>query len=86
MLVASSIHAACRYFALLQKTLFKGQCALVTSYNPQAQDVTKEETGANTETDRQFIYNTYTELLQDVEASPDPTDQPHVLLCMEQGW
>jgi type I restriction enzyme R subunit len=30
--------------------------------------VTKEETGANTETDKQFIYNTYTELLKDVDA------------------
>jgi type I restriction enzyme, R subunit len=31
--------------------------------------VTKEETGANTETDKQFIYNTYTELLKDVTPS-----------------
>ena len=38
-----------------------------------AQDVTKEETGANTETDKQFIYNTYTELLKDVEAKPGMT-------------
>jgi type I restriction enzyme R subunit len=37
----------------------------VTSYNPQAQDVTKEEVGANTETDKQFIYNTYNDLLKD---------------------
>jgi type I restriction enzyme R subunit len=73
MLVASSIYEACRYFSLLQKTPFKGRCALVTSYNPQARDVTKEETGANTETDRQFIYNTYTELLQDIEPAPGKT-------------
>ena len=32
-----------------------------------------EETGANTETDKQFIYNTYTELLKDVEAKPGMT-------------
>lgn len=68
ILVASSIYEACKYFALFQKTPLKGKCALVTSYNPQAQDVTKEETGANTETDKQFIYNTYMELLKDVEA------------------
>ena len=66
ILVASSILEACRYFALFQKTPFKNKCAVVTSYNPSAQDVTKEETGANTETDKQFIYNTYTELLEDV--------------------
>jgi type I restriction enzyme, R subunit len=45
----------------------------VTSYNPQARDVTKEEIGANTETDKQYIYNTYTELLKDVEAKPGMT-------------
>ncbi len=70
MLVASSIHEACKYFALFQKTVFKGKCAVVTSYDPQAADVSKEETGANTETDRQFIYNTYAELLKDVAAQP----------------
>jgi type I restriction enzyme R subunit len=32
--------------------------------------VTLEETGANTETDKQFIYNTYTALLKDVERKP----------------
>ncbi len=70
LLIASSIHEACKYFALFQKTVFKGCCAVVTSYNPQARDVTLEEVGANTETDKQFIYNTYTELLKDVEANP----------------
>ena len=70
ILVASSIYEACKYFTLFQKTPFKGRCAVVTSYNPLARDVTLEETGANSETDKQFIYNTYTELLQDVEAKP----------------
>lgn len=40
---------------------------MVTSYNPQAGDVTLEETGANSETDKQFIYNTYKELLEDTD-------------------
>lgn len=70
ILVASSILEACKYFALFQKTPFKGKCALITSYNPQAQDVTKEETGANTETDKQVIYNIYSELLKDGDAKP----------------
>ncbi|HEY5523032.1 MAG TPA: HsdR family type I site-specific deoxyribonuclease, partial [Desulfuromonadaceae bacterium] len=73
LLVTSSIHDACKYFTLFRKTPFKGKCALVTSYNPQAQDLTKEETGANTETDKQFIYNTYTELLKDVKAESGMT-------------
>ena len=32
--------------------------------------MTLEEVGANTETDKQFIYNVYTELLKDVAAKP----------------
>jgi type I restriction enzyme R subunit len=73
ILVASSIYEACKYFSLFQKTPLKGKCALVTSYNPQAGDVTQEETGANSETDKQFIYNTYLELLKDVEPLPGMT-------------
>ena len=70
ILVASSIYEACKYFEQFQKTVFKGKCAVVTSYNPQAQDITLEDTGANTETDKQFIYNIYTALLKNVEAQP----------------
>ena len=73
ILVASSIYEACKFFTLFQKTPFKGKCAVVTSYNPLAKDVTLEETGANTETDKQFIYNTYTELLEDIDSKPGMT-------------
>src|SRR5574342_1336731 len=73
ILVASSIYEACKYYTLFQKTPFRGKCAVVTSYNPQARDVTLEETGANTETDKQFIYNTYNELLKDVLPKPNMT-------------
>jgi type I restriction enzyme R subunit len=41
---------------------------VVTSYNPMAKDVSKEDTGADSETDKQVIYNTYTELLHGVTA------------------
>lgn len=76
ILVASSIYEACKYFALFQETPFKGRCAVVTSYNPMTRDVTLEETGANTESDKQFIYNTYTELLKNVAPAPgkSPTE------------
>jgi type I restriction enzyme R subunit len=75
LLVASSIYEACKYYELFQKpaTGFRGKCAVVTSYNPQAQDVTQEETGANTETEKQFLYNTYTKLLKGVDAKPGKT-------------
>ena len=70
LLVASSIYEACKYFELFQKTVFKGQCGVVTSYNPLAQEMTLEDTGANTESEKQFIYNIYSALLADVEARP----------------
>jgi type I restriction enzyme R subunit len=70
ILVAGSIYEACKYFTLFQATPFKGRCAVITSYNPQAKDVTLEETGANTETEKQFIFNTYTELLKHVVPAP----------------
>jgi type I restriction enzyme, R subunit len=64
ILVASSIYEACKYFGLLQKTMFKDRCAVITSYNPMAAHVTLEETGAHTETDKEFIYNSYLALLK----------------------
>jgi type I restriction enzyme R subunit len=73
ILVASSIYEACKYFTLFQKTAFKGRCAVVTSYNPQTKDITTEDTGANTETEKEFIYNTYTELLKEITALPGLT-------------
>jgi type I restriction enzyme R subunit len=73
MLVVSSIYEACKYFELFQRTTFRGKCAVVTSYDPQAADVTREETGANSETDRQFIYNTYLALLEGIDAEPGKT-------------
>jgi type I restriction enzyme R subunit len=73
ILVASSIYEACKYFTLFQKTPFREKCAVVTSYTPLVKDVTLEETGANSETDKQFIFNTYTELLNDIEANPGTT-------------
>ena len=73
MLVASSIYEASKYYELFQRTVFKGRCALVTSYNPQAKDITLEDTGANTETEKESIYNTYTALLKDVVAKPGKT-------------
>ena len=70
ILVASSIYEACRYFERFQSTPFRGRCAVVTSYNPNASDITTEDTGANSETDKEFIYSTYTELLAGISAAP----------------
>lgn len=66
ILVAGSIYEACKYFNLFNRTEFKGRCAIVTSYNPQTKDITTEDTGANTESDKEFIYKTYDRLLKGV--------------------
>ncbi|MBU2621541.1 MAG: HsdR family type I site-specific deoxyribonuclease [Proteobacteria bacterium] len=63
ILVAGSIYEACRYFDLFQSTELKGKCAVITSYNPSTRDITTEDTGANTETDKEYIYKTYLALL-----------------------
>ncbi|WP_324725966.1 HsdR family type I site-specific deoxyribonuclease [Actomonas aquatica] len=70
ILVASSIYEACRYFDLFRHTPLKNRCAIVTSYDPQAKDVSKEDTGADSETEKQFIYRVYQEVLEQV--SPEP--------------
>lgn len=69
ILVASSIYEACKYYNLFLNTEMKSRCAIITSYNPNAGDVSLEDTGADNETDRQYIYNTYTELLKNVSPS-----------------
>jgi type I restriction enzyme R subunit len=66
ILVASSIFEAAKYYSLFLTTPLKNKCAIITSYNPNASDVSLEDTGADTETDKQFIYKTYTDLLKDV--------------------
>jgi type I restriction enzyme R subunit len=67
ILVASSIYEATRYYELFQKTPLQGKCAVITSYNPSTRDITTEDTGANTDTDKEFIYKTYIDLLGDID-------------------
>ncbi len=66
ILVASSIYEASKYYNLFLQTELKNRCAIITSYNPNARDVSLEDTGADNETDKEYIYNTYTELLKNV--------------------
>lgn len=63
ILIARSIYDATRYYTLFQKTELKNKCAVITSYSPMTRDITTEDVGANTETDKEFIYNTYVSLL-----------------------
>lgn len=73
ILVAGSIFEACKYYELFQSTEFNGKCAIVTSYNPTHRDIVTEDTGANTETEKEFIYNLYNRILENVVAEPNKT-------------
>lgn len=64
ILVTGSIYEACKYFELFQNMELKNQCGIVTSYNPSIGDIRTEATGENTETEKEFIYQTYKKLLQ----------------------
>jgi len=60
MLVGSSIYQACKFYEMFCNAGFKGKCAIVTSYTPNAADIAKEDSGAGkTEKIRQYdIYRT----------------------------
>ena len=70
ILVASSIFDACRFYEMFQETELKGKCAIITSYDPAAQNMTKEDSGASTVSENQYKHKVYTEILKDVQASP----------------
>lgn len=69
ILVAGSIYEAAKYFEIFQQREFRNKCAIITSYNPATKDINTEDTGENTETEKEFVYNIYTELLKDVVAT-----------------
>jgi len=71
ILIAGSIYEATRYFEMFQSTALKGKSALITSYNPATKDITTEGTGENTETEKEYVYKIYSELLKDI--SPEPS-------------
>jgi type I restriction enzyme R subunit len=73
LLVASSIYEACKYFELFNRTELRGKCAVITSYNPATRDINTEDTGANTETDKEYIYKIYSDLLVNVSANANQT-------------
>ena len=72
MLVADSIFSACRFFELFQETPLKGRCAIVTSYRPSADTVSREETGEG-RTDRQTEYYVYRQMLAQHFKEPENT-------------
>ncbi|UDM36033.1 HsdR family type I site-specific deoxyribonuclease [Mycobacterium ulcerans] len=64
LLVCASIYQATKFYELFVAAGFKGKCAIVTSYEPNASDISKEDSGeGKTEKIRQ--YDTYRKMLAD---------------------
>lgn len=64
ILVGSSIYQACKFYELFCQAGFKGKCAIITSYNPQAGDISKEDSGEGA-TERLRQYEIYRQMLAD---------------------
>lgn len=62
MLVSGSVYEACKYYELFQSTPLAGNCAIVTSYEPNIQKIKGEETGAGT-TEELMKYDIYKRML-----------------------
>lgn len=64
MLVGASIYQACKFYEMFVAAGFQGKCAIVTSYTPNAGDISKEYAGdGKTEKIRQ--YDIYRKMLAD---------------------
>lgn len=64
MLVGSSIYQACKFYDLFVNAGFKGKCAIVTSYQPNASEISKEDAGAG-KTEKLAQYDTHRKMLAD---------------------
>jgi type I restriction enzyme R subunit len=62
MLIGSSIYQACKFYELFCQAGFKGKCAIITSYQPQAGDISKEDSGEGA-TEKLRQYEIYRQML-----------------------
>ena len=60
----ASIYQACKFYELFCQAGFKGKCAIVTSYAPQAGDIAKEDSGEGA-TEKLRQYEIYRQMLAD---------------------
>jgi type I restriction enzyme R subunit len=72
MLVGASIYQACKFYELFSQAGFKGRCAIVTSYAPQAGDISKEDSGEGA-TEKLRQYDIYRQMLADHFNEPADT-------------
>jgi type I restriction enzyme R subunit len=62
MIICSSIYEACVLYNIFQDKGFK-KCAVVTSYQPNKNDILDESTGEDRVSETRFKYDTYQEML-----------------------
>ena len=75
MLVADSIYSACQFYALFQNTELEGKCAIVTSYEPSADNTTSTENNENP-----IKYESYRKMLTTYFNEPEHTPMRKVKL------
>jgi type I restriction enzyme R subunit len=64
MLVGDSVYQACKFYELFSQAGFKGKCAIVSSYVPNAAAIAKEDAGAG-DTEELRKYEIYRKMLAD---------------------
>lgn len=79
MLVAASIYDACHYFRLFQNKAFGHQCGLITSYQRNPADITREPPHS----DERFKFDTYTKLLKTGQTTNQYEDEVKRLFIEE---
>jgi type I restriction enzyme, R subunit len=72
LLVGSSIYQACKFYDLFCQAGFKGKCGIVTSYEPQVGDISKEDSGEGA-TEKLRQYEIYRQMLADHFNEPADT-------------
>lgn len=72
MLIGASIYQACKFYEMFRDAGFKGKCAIVTSYEPNAADIAKEDSGEG-KTEKMRQYEIYRRMLADHFDEPEET-------------
>jgi type I restriction enzyme R subunit len=83
ILVGQSIYQACKFYELFCQAGFKGRCAIVTSYDPKAGDIAKEDSGEGA-TERMRRYEIYRQMLADHFDEPAEVAEGKVELFEQQ--
>lgn len=69
MLVGDSVYQACKFYELFSQAGFKGKCAIVSSYVPNATSISKEDAGEG-DTEELRKYEIYRKMLADYFGVP----------------